>query len=204
MQQHVAHCSGAPLRSLEDDTLPPVIYEGGHYYLAKGPTPWSATGWNVMCGLARKRDARMLFIDDVHPVENVHEHERHLKCINFRPTPGPTHLAAESAMLSHAHEALKVLRSLPKRRRARKIQGRWHCSGFPLEGISGRPLCLFFDLGLTWYKRLLGFDRAVNVVPEFYADEQRRLVRLAKKAMPDFELRVILHDAQGSWRWLEV
>ena len=191
------------MRVLEDDLSPPIMYEGGHFYAEKGPTIWSEIGWNLVTRLARQSDSRMLFVDDVHPVENVHERERHLKPIAFRLEPEPTHLAVESAMLSHANEALGVLKSLPKRRRARKIRGRWHCSGFPLEGVSGRPLCLFFDLGLTWHKRQLGFSRAVNVVPEFYADEQRRLVRLAKKAMPDFDLRVILHDAQGAWQWLD-
>lgn len=195
--------TGAARARFAHDPALPTIWEAGHYYHAKGPTAWSQAGWNVMASLAHRRDARMLFVDDVHPETCVHHRERGFDRITFDPRPKPTHLAVESEMLEHGKIALEHLKKLPKRRRARKTGGRWHCSGFPLEGCSGQPLCLFFDLGLTWYKRQLGFRRAINVVPEFYAEEQRRLVRLVNKAMPDFQLAVILHDIGGAWRALD-
>jgi hypothetical protein len=202
MHQPLPVANGAHAR-LGHDPSRPILWEAAHYYVAKGPTIWSQTGWSVMSSLAHESDSRMLFLDDVHPTTNVHPHERSLERIVFEPQPEPTHIALESKMLACAHEVLEVLKRLPRRQRARKIGGVWHCSGFPLQGRDGRPLCLFFDLGLTWHKRKLGFKRAVNVVPEFYAEEQRRLVRLVSKAMPDFEFSVILHDIHGDWRHLE-
>jgi hypothetical protein len=195
--------TGAARARFAYDPALPTIWEAGHYYHAKGPTVWSAVGWRVMAKLAHRSEARMLFVDDVHPETSVHHRERGLDRIMFNPIPKPTHLALESGMLEHGKVALEHLKKLPKRRKARKIGGRWHCSGFPLEGSSGQPLCLFFDLGLTWHKRQLGFHRAVNVVPEYYAEEQRRLVRLVKKAMPDFQLIVLLHDIEGALHTLD-
>ncbi len=181
----------------------PGIWEAGHYYKAKGPTEWSVAGWSILAQFSQPHEGRLLFIDDVHTLDDVHEHERGLSTIPFEPAPEPTHIITESAVRESAFEALNVLKQLPKRKRARISGGRWRCSGFPLTSVDGTPLCLFYDLGLTWYKRQLGFTRAINVVPQFYEEEQRRLLRLVRKAMPDFDLTVIVHCKQGSWRILE-
>lgn len=188
-----------------EDGRPPsrVIWEAGHYYKAKGPTVWSQAGWNILAELAKDDEARMLFIDDVHVLTDVHESERSLENIPFDPCPEPTHVVTEASVLKHSHQALAHLRTLPRRKRARKSgSGVWKCSGFPLTTFQGEPLCLFYDLGLSWHKYHLGFDRAVNIVPEFYESEQRQLLRLVKKALPSFRLDVILHTAQGEWRHL--
>ncbi len=194
---------GVDSLGLARSTVAPVLWEAGHYYEAKGPTAWSLAGWKVMAELAHKDDARMLFVDDVHSGMDVHERERDLERIEFDPRPEPTHLAVESAMLSHAHAALGVLDRLPKRQRPRISSGALHCSGYPLISRNGRPLCLLYDLGLTWHKREMGFASVVNVVPEFYVSEQRGLIRLVEKAMPDLDLRVITHDIDGRWQYLE-
>jgi hypothetical protein len=146
----------------------------------------------------------MLFVDNVHDADTVNERERALQRVVFDFEPEPDFVITESSMLEHAEHALESLKQLPRRRRARKIRDAWHCSGFPLQSSVGRPLCLFFDLGLTWYKRQLGFTHAVNIVPEFYEDEQRRLVHLARKAIPDLVLEIILHDELGNWKSLAV
>ena len=203
MQRQQRSANGTVSDCLALDPSTSTIWEAGHYYVSKGPTAWAQAGWQLMATLASKTDSRMLFVDDIHPIDMVNECERDLDRIDLDLDPLPTHVSVESEMLAHAHEALKALEALPKRHRARKIRGAWHCSGFPLQAESGRPLCLFFDLGLTWRKRQLGFRQAVNVVPEFYAEEQRRLLRLTTKAMPDFNLRVVVHDRHGSWRLLD-
>jgi len=56
----------------------------------------------------------------------------------------------------------------------------------------GEPLCLLLDAGLTLYKQSLGFKHAVNILPSFYAKEQDALLRLVNKAMPNFQLEVLL------------
>ncbi len=203
MHQSLTKMGGVAQKLPAHDPLNPIMWEAGHYYLAKGPTQWSEAGWTVMNLLAHDGDSRMLFVDDVHQKEDVHMNERDLARIAFDPKPQPTHMAVESEMLVHAYQALEMLKQLPRRHRARNTQGRWYCSGFPLQGQRGQPLCLLFDLGLTWYKRKLGFQRAINVVPLHYAEEQRQLMRLVRKAMPSFELAVITHDLHGNWQHLD-
>ncbi len=180
-----------------------TIWEAGHYYLSKGPTAWTEAGWGVMSSLAHENDARLLFLDDVHPISDVSPFERSLHRVAFNPDPLPTHVVAESQMQCFSAHILDILISLPKQKRARKARGGWICSGFHLVTGDGRPTCLMLDLGLTWYKREQGYNRAVNIVPEFYEEEQRKLLRLAGKAIPDFDLRVILHDKNGEWRELK-
>ena len=179
-----------------------VVWEAGHYYLAKGPTQWTEAGWKLASCLAKPDDRRLLFIDDVHDIHDVHPDERALDVVAFHPDPEPTHIMTESRALEHAETALENLRRLSKRARARASGGMLRCSGFALRTKDGLPTCLFYDLGLTWWKRELGATAAVNVVPHFYEDEQRRLLRLVRKAMPDFTLEVILHDTEGRWRCL--
>lgn len=179
-----------------------IIWEAGHYYLSKGPTVWTEAGWNLMKALAHEDDARLLFLDDVHPLSDVSSCERSLRTIAFDPEPLPTHVVAESQMQVYSEPILETLAALPKRKRARRVRSGWLCSGHQLMTGDGRPTCLLLDLGLTWYKRSLGYRTAVNIVPEFYEEQQRKLLRLVEKAMPDFDLRVILHDKNGAWRAL--
>ena len=204
MHQRVRHVNGATSTRLLAHVSERTVWEAGHFYLAKGPTLWEVAGWSIMAQNAQSADARMLFVDDVHSLEEVDEHQRHLDRVESLPDPEPTHIVKESAMREHAYEAVRILasRELSKRYRAKKVHGVWRCAGYNLESVEGQPLCLLYDLGLTWYKRSLGFTHAINVVPEFYENEQRRLLRLARRAMPDFELSVVLHDIDGNWRQL--
>ena len=190
----------APLAHRPAIPAPQRVWEAGHFYRAKGPTVWSKAGWDVLKQHAPSTDARMLFEDDVHTLEDVSNWERSLDTVHFDPDPEPTHVVMESAALESAHIALSKLVALPRSRRARKYQGMWICSGLPLTNRDGQALCLLYDLGLTWLKRDMGYSHAVNILPHFYENEQRRLLRLVRKAMPDFDLRVILHDTAGNSR----
>lgn len=183
----------------------PVIYEAGHYYQAKGPTAWSELGWKILSALADPADARVIFVDDVHTLGDVNTAEVDLPVIEFNPEPAPTHTLLESAMRLEALEMLEALKALPKKKRARKSNGseRWHCGEHQLTKHDGTPLCLLLDLGLSYHKHRLGFRRAVNIVPEFYEEEQRALLRLVEKALPELRQEVILYDFSGRWRRLE-
>ncbi len=177
--------------------LPHVIWEAGHYYGAKGPTVWTLQGWNILANLAQPNEPRMLFVDDVHPLDQLHPLEREAPIVPFDPRPEPTHRLTESAMRTNALLALDRLQQMPRRRRARKSGGRWSCAGFPLTTTAGDPLCLLFDLGLTYHKHELGFVRGVNILPSFYEQQQRRLQSLTRRLLPDFQLDVVLFDEQG-------
>jgi hypothetical protein len=200
MQFHVA--SGSVPAAQTPIAAPEAIWEAAHFYRAKGPTIWSAAGWNVMKGLAPATDARMLFIDDVHGMNDVSDWERQLDVVEFSPDPEPTHVFNESDALDGGHRALSYLRSkkLPRTKRAREYKKQWICSGLSLTNKDGIPLCLMYDLGLTWMKWEMGFSKGINVLPHFYENQQRGLLRLVKKALPEFHLRVILHDAEGNHR----
>lgn len=175
------------------------ILEAGHYYRAKGPTEYSALGWKILEKLKTEDDKSLLFLDDVHPLSDVPKEEQDLPTIPFAPQPDFT--VMESEMDQRGIGFLDILRALSKTKRAKLHNGSgiWHCSGQPLTDPQGRPLCLLLDGGLTLHKRSLGFNEAVNILPNFtaYAEEQRFLLRLIAKAMPEFKLTVILFDLSG-------
>ena len=183
-----------------------TIWEAGHYYKDFGPTKWSTTGWNILRDLIHQDDYSMLFIDDVHPRQDVHDLEQCEEIVEFLPQPYPDFFLSESAMQDAAFTALKHLSSLSRRKRARLTwrPRRWSCSGFPLTTPDGYPLCLLFDLGLTWHKYHLGFRKVINILPFFYESEQRGLIRIARKVMPDLNMEVILYHLNGQWHFLDI
>lgn len=181
-----------------------TIWEAGHYYQDLGPTRWSVTGWEILARFRSQSDRLMLFVDDVHSRDEVHPLERSEEIVVFSPQPHPDLLMNESAMTDDAFVVLECLKRLPKRKKARLTwrPRRWSCSGMPLTTPDGLPMCLLFDLGLTWHKYNLGFREVINVLPFFYESEQRGLIRVARKIMPDLTIRVMLYDLDGHWYFL--
>ena len=204
LSRTLANGSSMSTEPLVRRTAGPTIFEAGHYYAAKGPTQWSEMGWNILSTYTEQGDGRLLFIDDVHASDQLPSYERDLENIAFNPHPEPTHTILESEVLEDAEEALKVLKILPRRKRARKT-GRGkvlRCSGFPLKNSKNEPTCLFLDIGLTWRKYKFGFTHAVNILPAFYESEQQHLYRIMRKALPQLTLDVILFDLDGTKRAL--
>lgn len=177
------------------------IIEAGHYYSTKGPTIWSAIGWEIMLSMLTDNDKSMLFIDDIHSLEDVSPEEVALLQIEFNPKPNFTVL--ESTVVAKAWDVLDLLKALPKKKRARVNSGRWYCSGFPLVTKSGMPNCVLLDAGLTLLKNELGFLEGVNILPKFYEEQQRKLLRVVAKALPDFHLWVVLYDLDGNFWYVE-
>jgi len=174
------------------------ILEAGHYYSAKGPTRWSLLGWEIMLNMRTDGDKSMLFIDNIHSLSDVPKEERELPKLTFNPEAD--FVVTESAVVPEAWEFLEILKALPQKKRTKVNSGRWYCSGFPLTTSSGAPNCVLLDAGLTLHKRELGFQEAVNILPMFYENEQRQLLRLVAKALPNFRLQVVLYDLAGnSW-----
>lgn len=182
-----------------------AVWEAGHYYEDLGPTRWTVAGWQILTHLSHKDDQRMLFVDDVHSRQDVHDLERCEEIVEFFPRPHPNFLVTESAMVDAAFTVLEHLKYLPRRKRARLTwrPRRWSCSGLSLTTPDGRPLCLLFDLGLTWHKYRLGFRKVVNVLPFFYESQQRGLIRIARKIMPDLKIEVVLYNLEGQWYFLD-
>ena len=176
------------------------ILEAGHYYAAKGPTQWSVKGWQIMKTFQGDGDRTLLFVDDVHLLDDLREEEANLAVVEFRPSPD--YFIAESEIVPEARMILSRLTALRSKKRARQNgQGRWFCSGFPLTDDNGFPLCVLLDAGLTLRKRALGFRQGINVLPGFYEAEQRQLRRLIAKVIPDFHLETVLYDLNGRiWR----
>ncbi len=179
------------------------IVESGHFYLAKGPTTWSQVGQRVAREVWQPGDHSLLFVDDVHSIEDVNERERHLPVVNFDPMPD-FHLR-ESEVFDDAFEALEILKGLPAKKRARfngNGSRKWHCSGIPLTCHNGDPTCALLDVGLTLRKQRMGFKSALNILPAFYEEQQRGLLRLARRTMPDFLVEVVLFSAEGTYWWI--
>jgi len=174
------------------------IIEAGHYYQAKGPTVWSTTGWQIMEQIKSPGDQTLLFIDDIHHQKNMFTEEVSLPVVDFYPQPD--YLVMESKVLGEAITILRILKGLSKKKKARKgNNGAWFCSGFPITTPLGDPICVLLDAGLTLKKQSFGFKEAVNILPLFYEQEQRMLLRLIAKAMPEFYLRVILFNLEGEF-----
>ncbi len=177
------------------------IIEAGHYYAVKGPTAWSQVGWEIASRMREKDDRTVLFVDDIHGLQNVARDERELAVIDFHPDAD--FFLCESEIVPDAFEILDILKNLPRKCRARSNNGMWFCSGARLTNSSDTPLCVLLDLGLTLRKKRLGFSHGVNVLPYFYRTEQQMLLRLIHKALPDFCLTVILYDLAGNFRALD-
>ena len=158
---------------------------------------WSVVGWKGMEGMRHPGDKSMLFIDDVHDLRNVSQDEVLLPKVEF--SPNADLIVRESEVVAKAWEFLELLKKLPRKRRARNNSGRWYCSGFPLMTRSGTPDCVLLDAGLTLLKSKLGFREAVNILPKFYEEQQVKLLRLVRKALPDFYLKVVLYDLEGNF-----
>lgn len=180
------------------------ILEAGHYYIAKGPTVWSSLGWEIMLSMRTDGDKSMLYIDDIHNLSDVSPEEINLPNLDFQPEPD--HTVLESEVKGVALKVLDILKtlSMPSRRKSREKRaklhnGQWYCSGATLTTASGDPTCVLLDAGLTFLKQELGFQEAVNILPMFYEEEQKQLLRLVAKALPNFCLQVVLYDLEGKF-----
>ena len=182
------------------------VIEAGHFYKAKGPTKWSKIGWKILSQIKEKEDKTLLFIDDVHPIDCVHETEKHLPNIPFPTDPNCDFTVMESSVEETALQALEMLKQLSKKKKAR-LNGngtkRWYCSGTALTHPDGYPTCTLLDLGLTLHKSALGFKEVINILPLFYKEQQTVLLRLIKKCLPsDFNFKVVLFNLNGEHQWL--
>lgn len=179
-------------------TEAPILFEAGHYYQSKGPTQWSHTGLALAKELAQPKDSLMLFVDDVHPIENVWPHEVSLPVINLDHSHF-NHVVYESAMTNHTKEVLDILLGLSRKHRAKTHNGQYFCSGFPLTDKDGKPLCVLLDLTLTVQKlRDYGVSRIVNILPIWYEEEQSHLDRLLHKVVETpYQFDVLLYNRHG-------
>jgi len=177
------------------------IIEFGHYYMAHGPTALSLIGFKISEEIKEPGDKTLLFVDDIHDIGDVNEQERCLPPVEFDPQSD--FRINESEVFDSAFAALEVLKGLPKKHRAR-FNGngvkKWHCSGFSLTHENGDPTCMLIDVGLTVRKHGMGFGSAINVLPEFYEEQQKGVQRLVRKIIPDFHMEAILFSQNGNYR----
>lgn len=180
-----------------------MIIESGHFYKAKGPTKWSQVGWNILESIKRPDDRTLLFVDDVHELSDVSQSEARLPSVTF--SPNPDYLVLESEAISPALEVFGRLQGLPNGSRPKEvldemglvaIGAKWR--GFPILGLKG-PKCVLLDAGLMLKKHRLGFDQALNILPFFYEEEQKRLLQIVKKVIPEIKLEVLLYGLEGNF-----
>lgn len=176
------------------------LYEAGHYYKSHGPTMWSNIGASIALERKASSDKTLLFIDDVHTVDNLNGLERMQPIIEF--THSFDYMVLESEMVDPAKIILEQLFLLPRSKRAKmNPDGKCFCSGFPITTVGGQPLCVLLDATLTKHKYDLGFRKIINVLPGYYEEEQEHVSRLLQKILPnDFHFSVIYFDAEGNTR----
>lgn len=176
-----------------------TIIDVGHFYLAKGPTAWSLLGWSLAQRIASPGDKFLLFVDDIHASTDLHLLEQNSPLTAMSEIQ-PDYIVMESAVNDEAWEVLNRLKRLPKKKGPKQSDnGQWFCSGSSITDSSGNPLCSLLDAGLTLHKQRLGFTSGINILPFFYENQQKHLLHLVKKAIPDFTLTVILFDEQGKY-----
>ncbi|MCD4705271.1 hypothetical protein K8R66_04315 [bacterium] len=180
------------------------ILEAGHYYSNKGPTINSILGWKILEQIMEEGDKSMLFIDDLHLSKDLHPEEEKLEVVaNFDPEYD--YLVLESATREKAIEILRELTLLSSRKRAKKKKGgKWFVSGFPVTDEEEEPLCVLLDAGLTMMKKELGYSEGINILPSYYRGQQLKLMKIVRKAIPEFNLRVFLFDNQGEYQELKL
>lgn len=192
--------SGAPIWS--------VAWEAGHFYQAYGQTELTKMSWEIMRELAHPEHFSVVMIDDVHSVSEMNPLEQAQLLPDLELDPAPSVVVLESQMEKYALEALDELHRLPSRRkrpRKRGKDGRLSCSGSLLTTPDDKPMCLLYDLGLTWFKHnTMCVKHVVNVLPDFYYSEQHALMRISRRLMPNLILEAVLFDIQGRRRLLRL
>ncbi|HOX60601.1 MAG TPA: hypothetical protein PLV72_01180 [Candidatus Magasanikbacteria bacterium] len=174
------------------------LIEGGHYYADKGATIWSIRSWEVLQKIKKPDDKTLIFVDDIHPRTAMAKEERDLETFEFNPAFD--FQVFESSVCVEAKTVLALLQELPKKKRARKnSDGRWFVSDFALTDSRGFPLCVLLDAGLTLRKQTFGYSECVNVLPYFYEEEQRHLLRIIDRIMPNFHLEVVFFNLEGEF-----
>ncbi len=175
------------------------VVESGHYYRVKGPTRWSQVGWEILEKVRCPEDRTMLFVDDVHELKDVSPREAMLSNVAF--SPNPDHFVLESEVSVLAMDVLGRLQSFPKkssRPRTDEEEGITKWRGFPIINGKG-PTCVLLDAGLMLEKHRLSFTRALNILPFYYEEQQRRLLQVVEKVIPEITLEVLLYDLKGNF-----
>ncbi len=176
-----------------------TVLEGGHYYQCKGPTTWSLIGWMLVQELQKPGQETMIFIDDVHGLKDLHPAEACLPGFKTLPKPEADITFLESDCVEPAFRTLEKLSSkdIPRKKRAKKKGEQWFCSGAAITDGKGFPLCVLLDLALSLQKQEMGFQRIINILPQFYEQQQTHLRKLMNKIVPELTHSAILYDLHG-------
>lgn len=106
----------------------------------------------------------------------------------------PEHIVLESEMKQHTDRVTELLEWLPRKKRIRHRDWKWSfCSNAKVLYPNGDPTCIWFDLGLTFLKQEMWFDRTFNVLPEIYKEQQAFLKRIYQKIDPNFSIEQHYH-----------
>ena len=195
-----------------------TIIEGWHFYTSEWFSKESALGWNITSKLCNDLQAdSMLFIDDVHPPTNscielislqvdisqsisdisefamgIIEQINSKWSITDTSTYviSPHHIALESEMWKYTQDVIEILTGLPKKKRYKFREGKgWFCSNTKMLDINNKPTCVWYEVWLSYFKdKILGYDSAINVLPEWYLNQQIATSRIYEKVNSDFLL----------------
>ncbi len=181
------------------------LIEVAHYYECKGPTIWSQIGVELLEKFKKTNDKTLSFVDDVHSLSDMSDNEKNEAVIEFNFSAD--YKILESKMMEPALEILNILLNLSSKKNRAKLNpkdNKYYISGFPITNEFGKPSCVLLDAALTLHKNQLGFDKIVNILPNFYEQEQRNLIRiLAKLNMPHLLFSVILFNKNGEYFQLD-
>lgn len=198
-----------------------VIIEAGHLYDAIGQTQWSVVGWKLLAALGRQDDMNVLLVDNIHGEDKMFLEEKVFPEGYIKRTdeedgnrmpyiwdPQPDFVIKESELLPEALASLFLLRRVNAVYRHSKKSEKWFYEDWELTDDYGTPRCLLYDVGFSYWKgRHMGdFVGAVNILPHFYEEEQKKLLALFNHLVvpenPDWKQEVILFDLDGTYWYL--
>jgi len=161
---------------------------------------------------------KLLFIDDVHPesreathivpvsiethqaqhtlsrdtlelIEHVNRN-MHVTLDSPVTTVSPEYIVLESEMTEFTMRVIEILTGLSRKKRYKFREGVWwFCSEQKLLDNLWVPTCIWYDVGLTYFKdTVLWFESGVNILSNVYKEQQAGVKRVYQKVNPDFEM----------------
>ncbi len=208
-----------------------TLIEAGHYYAVKGITKYSLIGKKICDKIKNSNDITMLFIDDVHGLQDMFAAEREAEHVMWEDAPEDTMWSCigrggsesmkkeindwktfpyekehEKGFDIVIHESTLIKEAETVLHSIEKIKtsktGKYF-SGIKLFHENNFPTCVMLDVCLTLKKKeLSGCDRIVNILPEFYLSQQEKTIQVVSKILPGITMEVILFTSKDTYRYL--
>jgi hypothetical protein len=207
-----------------------TLIEAGHYYAIKGLTKYSRIGKKICDNIKTENDITMLFIDDVHGLQDMFPEEREAEHVMWETFPDSSLTVGHRSMTEGMKQDFDDWQNFPYEKEHEKgftsvikeselvketelvlsrlgkvktSKGGKYFSGIKLFHENNFPTCVMLDVCLTLKKKeVYGCNRVINILPEFYLPQQEKTRRVISKILPEIKLEIILFESEDKYRYL--